>query len=214
MYDPTIGRFLSEDPLGFDADDPNLHRYVKNSPTNYTDPTGMFPEAPGAVDPRYDSLDEEYDALGGPTYTESDFEKLWTGRVELGRKLLALANDGRCQTLGEIAKRVTVLADAAGYRSANLKTKPAFYQRAVEDLESSGIITASSYIIFAGNWAYSGLHGLVEFWPFYVDEGDNGPGDCFLQMEIQRNNLLISRLEVISKRIKEIRALRPDLPTP
>ncbi|NEQ42457.1 MAG: DUF4258 domain-containing protein [Leptolyngbya sp. SIOISBB] len=35
-----MGRFLSEDPIGFDAGDANLYRYVFNSPTNYTDPTG------------------------------------------------------------------------------------------------------------------------------------------------------------------------------
>ncbi len=40
VYDPGIGRFLEEDPEGFDAGDVNLYRYVKNSPTNYTDPSG------------------------------------------------------------------------------------------------------------------------------------------------------------------------------
>ncbi|MDV3349818.1 RHS repeat-associated core domain-containing protein [Leptothoe sp. LEGE 181152] len=39
-YDPAVGRFISEDPLGFDAGDANLYRYVFNSPTNYTDPSG------------------------------------------------------------------------------------------------------------------------------------------------------------------------------
>ena len=40
MYDPSPARFISEDPLGFDAGDSNLYRYVFNSPTHYTDPTG------------------------------------------------------------------------------------------------------------------------------------------------------------------------------
>ncbi|NEQ42455.1 MAG: RHS repeat-associated core domain-containing protein [Leptolyngbya sp. SIOISBB] len=40
-YDPAVGRSLSEDPIGFDAGDANLYRYVFNSPSNYTDPTGM-----------------------------------------------------------------------------------------------------------------------------------------------------------------------------
>jgi RHS repeat-associated protein len=39
-YDPINGRFLSEDPTGFDAGDPNLYRYVGNSAPNATDPTG------------------------------------------------------------------------------------------------------------------------------------------------------------------------------
>jgi len=40
-YGPDIGRFYSEDPLRFEAGDPNLYRYVFNSPTNYNDPTGL-----------------------------------------------------------------------------------------------------------------------------------------------------------------------------
>ena len=39
-YDPQLGRFISEDPIGFSAGDTNLYRYVNNSPTNWTDPTG------------------------------------------------------------------------------------------------------------------------------------------------------------------------------
>ena len=41
-YDAGLGRFISEDPVGFSAGDTNLYRYVNNSPTNYTDPTGEF----------------------------------------------------------------------------------------------------------------------------------------------------------------------------
>ncbi len=39
-YSPTIGRWLSEDPIGFSAGDTNLRRYVNNSPVNYVDPSG------------------------------------------------------------------------------------------------------------------------------------------------------------------------------
>ncbi len=41
MYDPKAGRWLSEDPLGFDAGDANLSRYVANDPILNTDPTGL-----------------------------------------------------------------------------------------------------------------------------------------------------------------------------
>ena len=38
MYDPTVGRFLSEDPIAADI---NLYRYVGNNPLNATDPDGL-----------------------------------------------------------------------------------------------------------------------------------------------------------------------------
>src|SRR5207248_998503 len=41
-YDPHLGRFISEDPMSFAADDANLYRYVGNSPTFMVDPTGNF----------------------------------------------------------------------------------------------------------------------------------------------------------------------------
>jgi RHS repeat-associated protein len=40
-YDPSTGRWMSQDPLGFDAGDSNLYRYVKNRPTEATDPSGQ-----------------------------------------------------------------------------------------------------------------------------------------------------------------------------
>jgi RHS repeat-associated protein len=40
-YDAGVGRFVSEDPIGFSAGDANLYRYVGNSPVNATDPSGL-----------------------------------------------------------------------------------------------------------------------------------------------------------------------------
>ena len=40
-YEPHVGRFLQNDPLGFEAADVNLFRYVFNSAPNASDPTGM-----------------------------------------------------------------------------------------------------------------------------------------------------------------------------
>jgi RHS repeat-associated protein len=39
-YDSAVGRFISEDPIGFTAGDANLYRYVGNSPVNAIDPSG------------------------------------------------------------------------------------------------------------------------------------------------------------------------------
>ena len=43
------GRFISEDPIGFGGGDGNLYRYVFNSPTNFTDPSGNIAVAPVVV---------------------------------------------------------------------------------------------------------------------------------------------------------------------
>jgi RHS repeat-associated protein len=44
-YDPVSGRWYSQDPLGLEAGDTNLYRYVGNAPTEETDPSGL--QAPG-----------------------------------------------------------------------------------------------------------------------------------------------------------------------
>jgi len=40
-YDPATGRWMTRDPIGFAGGDPNLLRYVRNSPTNLIDPSGL-----------------------------------------------------------------------------------------------------------------------------------------------------------------------------
>jgi RHS repeat-associated protein len=41
-YDPAVGRWISEDPIGFAAGDANLSRYVGNDTTNDVDPSGLL----------------------------------------------------------------------------------------------------------------------------------------------------------------------------
>ena len=38
----NIGRFISEDPIGFAGEDVNLYRYVKNNPLGYIDSNGLL----------------------------------------------------------------------------------------------------------------------------------------------------------------------------
>ncbi len=40
-YDGQVGRWISEDPMGFMAGDGNLSRYVHNAPTYLVDPSGL-----------------------------------------------------------------------------------------------------------------------------------------------------------------------------
>ena len=41
VYSPTLGRWLSNDPIGFEAGDVNTFRYVGNGPGNGLDPQGL-----------------------------------------------------------------------------------------------------------------------------------------------------------------------------
>ncbi len=42
FYAPSLGRFLSRDPIGYEAEDENLYRYVTNSPALFIDPFGLI----------------------------------------------------------------------------------------------------------------------------------------------------------------------------
>lgn len=44
FYDSKLGRFISEDPIGFEGGDVNLYGYVGNNPFMYTDSTGLDAE--------------------------------------------------------------------------------------------------------------------------------------------------------------------------
>ena len=70
-YDAAVGRFLSEDPIGFDGGDANYYRYVGNSPTTATDPTGKIAWIPIVIgvcrvaSAAYDAYDS-YNTLTDP----------------------------------------------------------------------------------------------------------------------------------------------------
>ncbi|MEI7702694.1 MAG: RHS repeat-associated core domain-containing protein [Planctomycetia bacterium] len=41
-YDPQLGKFISDDPMGFEAGDANVSRYVGNMLTSYSDVSGLW----------------------------------------------------------------------------------------------------------------------------------------------------------------------------
>ncbi|MFH1148751.1 MAG: RHS repeat-associated core domain-containing protein [Pseudomonadota bacterium] len=49
-YDASIGRFTQPDPLGYEAGDENLYRYVFNNPLRYADPHGLCAVQGGLLD--------------------------------------------------------------------------------------------------------------------------------------------------------------------
>lgn len=50
-YDSNLGRFISEDPIGFRGGDVNLYGYVRNQPLWFRDPRGLQPGADVLANP-------------------------------------------------------------------------------------------------------------------------------------------------------------------
>ncbi|MDD4950809.1 RHS repeat-associated core domain-containing protein, partial [Sulfuricurvum sp.] len=48
-YDPTIGRFITPDPIGFLSGDTNFYRYVGNDPINFIDHSGFSGISPNGT---------------------------------------------------------------------------------------------------------------------------------------------------------------------
>jgi RHS repeat-associated protein len=82
-YDPHIGKFTSEDPLGFGAGDTNVQRYVGNSPTNATDPSGLA------------ELDLSWVNPGIPIYGEAE---TWLDRAKAA---YAMEQSGQTLPIGQ-----------------------------------------------------------------------------------------------------------------
>lgn len=88
MYDPTIGRWLSADPIGFKAGDANLYRYVQNSPINTLDDNGLM--SVKVVGPGLQTVlrDEVFEAYFGFALSITDKER---AAVPEGEKAVLIA---------------------------------------------------------------------------------------------------------------------------
>jgi RHS repeat-associated protein len=77
-YDDAVGRFISEDPIGFSAGDNNLNRYVGNSPTNWEDPSGLFPRIPSTYNT------DLLDTIAAPPISIDSYRKFHCRKHYLG----------------------------------------------------------------------------------------------------------------------------------
>jgi RHS repeat-associated protein len=74
-FDPVIGKWLSEDPIGFDGGDSNISRYVANRVTSMVDSNGLTLIEPGT--------ETAVETMQGPGSTQDQQEKT-TERIERG----------------------------------------------------------------------------------------------------------------------------------
>jgi len=72
--DPRMGRFQSQDPLGFVAGDSNIQAYVLNSPINAFDPLGLKIAFANGTNPMLYALAKGY--VSCDPATKANFEKL------------------------------------------------------------------------------------------------------------------------------------------
>lgn len=90
-YDPATGRFISEDPIGFDAG-VNFYAYVENNPVNNSDPSGLEPGDIYNFRPN-DAAARITARLGGGPYSHQAIE------LSGGRILEAVADGGGVRIL-------------------------------------------------------------------------------------------------------------------
>ena len=114
FYDPKLGRFISEDPIGFAGGDINLYGYVGNRPLARRDPTGTI-AIPAAAYALFEVCATGYDVYDFYS-TFSDPNSDW-GDVALGGGGLLLGTalpGGGYGSLGKGAKRYLGNADELG----------------------------------------------------------------------------------------------------
>jgi RHS repeat-associated protein len=77
-YDPTIERFISEDPIGFASGDFNWYRYVGNDPVDLVDPWGLlWGDEAGEYALKY-YMNKEVETGNKLWYIPAFFAALWT----------------------------------------------------------------------------------------------------------------------------------------
>ena len=90
-YDPKVGRFLSEDPIGFLGSN-NFYTYVENTPVNRIDPRGLASSSSGCCNQDWltcmANCLAKYDPLGPAgdtilTWAGGTFWKSWIGQPTL-----------------------------------------------------------------------------------------------------------------------------------
>jgi RHS repeat-associated protein len=78
-YDPKVGRFLQQDPKGFDGGDVNFYAYVANNPINWIDPYGFKKDDPtyGYPDDFWNWYHENWKYTGDRDATKDEAEEAY-----------------------------------------------------------------------------------------------------------------------------------------
>ena len=210
-YNPTLQRFISEDPLGIVGGDSNLYAYVWNSPTNFFDPVREFGwprhvditnDAHGlaglTVDPSFSQQVAAVDTRPGSQGTDSDATNTHAmGGMTTGRK-------PHRQSCSE-AYQGTQDQIADDFRNGDLT-------KALHTIQDAYSPSHSGFQFWDGGWGWFHIpstgHMYGDFFPpqsaidaatnasaqFLRDitQNPNGPSDLSIQRATCRRTLVIS----------------------
>jgi hypothetical protein len=141
MYDPSIGRWLSEDPTGFQAADADLYRYVNNDPTNATDPTGLvaaysrpYRRPFGTPDIHFDQQGGVFGWWGSPYKTASGYGKLIVLNGKEGFRTFVKVWSDTAVLPDDPAERINCCNTAAAWNAGEVDVSLVGYPRGIYDV--------------------------------------------------------------------------------
>jgi RHS repeat-associated protein len=130
-YDANTGRWMSQDPLGFDAGDSNLYRYVSNQPAVETDPSGL------------DTIVEDID--GGVRWVQGDYKD---GKLPPSFRIGKFI-DSKHVRIGDSVVDVNTLNQMASDFKVNAQDSYSKFWNQLSDFQRNMVV--EFYLAFAAN---------------------------------------------------------------
>jgi RHS repeat-associated protein len=171
-YDPSIGRFLSEDPLRHASLDFSLYRYVRNHPTLFTDSQGLVPDQ---VREALERGRELSDAMQTPGYRFPEFDEDTANlRKMLRKKIAEKVIDYGLEQAGIDATEL-IFGDLAPYVDFFLAGQDIRLGVMLCAAGPGGALIGLPFIVLGIADAYSALGKTGIFDPAPPPEPQNGP---------------------------------------